>query len=45
MSEKEKDKFLKFLLIYFCVFGIMSVTGGLIKFAGAFYHQVILKDN
>lgn len=44
MSEKEKDRFFKFLLIYFCTFGIMSVTGGLIKFASAFYHQVILKD-
>ena len=44
MSEKDKQNFVTFALIYFCVFGIMSVTGGLIKFAGAFYHQVILKD-
>jgi hypothetical protein len=44
MSEKDKQNFVTFALIYFCVFGIMSITGGLLKAASAFYHQVIIKD-
>lgn len=44
MSEEDKNKLFKFILIYFCVFGVMSVTGGLLKTASAFYHQVIIKD-
>jgi len=43
MTENDKNNLLKYILIYFCVFGIMSVTSGLLKAAGAFYHQVIEK--
>lgn len=44
MSQEEKDRLLKFALIYFCVFGIMSIIGGILKTSSLFYHQVILKD-
>ena len=44
MTEENKNNFVKYMLIYFCVFGIMSVTVGLLKTANLFYHQVIVKD-
>jgi hypothetical protein len=44
MNGKDKETMIKFVLIYFFVFGILSVIGGLIKTSNLFYHQVILKD-
>jgi len=44
MTNEQKDKLLKVLLIYLSVFGIMSVTSGILKVVSAFHHQVILKD-
>jgi hypothetical protein len=44
MTEENKNNFVKYMLIYFCVFGIMTVVVGFVKTANLFYHQVIIKD-
>lgn len=44
MTEKDKNILFKYLLIYFCVFGIMTVTGGLMKTIYLFYKQVIATE-
>jgi hypothetical protein len=44
MSEEDKNNFVKYMLIYFCVFGVMSITVGILRTANLFYHQVIIKD-
>lgn len=44
MSEDEKNKIIIFALIYFCVFGTMTLISGILKTASAIYHQVIIKD-
>jgi hypothetical protein len=44
MSEEEKNKIIKFTLIYLCVFGTLSLISGIIKTTNAIYHQVIIKD-
>ena len=44
MSEKDKQDLIKFALIYFFIFGILPITGGILKTANLFYHQVILKN-
>jgi hypothetical protein len=44
MTNEQKDKLLKVLLIYLSVFSIMSVVSGILKVASAIHHQVILKD-
>jgi len=44
MTEEDKNTLFKFVLIYFFVFGILSVTHGWLKACNSFYHQVIIKD-
>jgi hypothetical protein len=44
MSEEEKNRIIKFALIYCCIFGIMSLISGILKTTSAIYHQVIIKD-
>jgi hypothetical protein len=45
MLEEDKNNFIKYMLIYFCVFGVMSITVAVLRTANLFYHQVILKES